>query len=222
MGLPFRSGHYLAMRHIPASSIGPEYRTVWHYAPDGTCTFITDRRPEHTCARHFAPGDSALTLYAIASKWDGPHSLRVTVPNMLDWRIELGSTSRYGDDDRIVTPAPPNRLAQQCFSAGGECGRRSAVAGWTRRYERHSTQRPEVRVGTAANLDDCEQPRRSSRRGSRPATSATPDNYTSSISGYAKRGLFAVGDSAFENFDPTQHALPSAPKVKSQTGRKDS
>jgi hypothetical protein len=93
MGLPFRSGHYLAMRHIPASSIGPEYRTVWHYAPDGTWTFITDRRPEHTYALYFAPGDSALTLYAdIASKWDGPHSLRVTVPDMLDWRIELGST----------------------------------------------------------------------------------------------------------------------------------
>jgi hypothetical protein len=92
MRLPFRSGHYLAMRHIPASSIGPEYRTVWRDAPDGTCTFITDRRPEHTCARHFAPGDSALTLYAdIASKWDGSHSLRVTVPDMLDWRIELGS-----------------------------------------------------------------------------------------------------------------------------------
>ena len=81
------------MRHIPASSIGPEYRTVWHYAPDGTLTFITDRRPEHTYARYFAPGDSALTLCAdIASKWDGPHSLRVTVPDMLDWRIELGST----------------------------------------------------------------------------------------------------------------------------------
>ena len=93
MGLPFRSGHYLAMRHISASSIGPDYRTVWHYAPDGTWAFIADRRPEHTCARYFAPGDSALTLYAdIASKWDGPHSLRVTVPDMLDWRIELGST----------------------------------------------------------------------------------------------------------------------------------
>jgi hypothetical protein len=35
----------------------------------------------------------SLTLYAdIASKWDGPHSLRVTVPDILDWRIELGST----------------------------------------------------------------------------------------------------------------------------------
>lgn len=175
MGLPFRSGHYLAMRHIPASSIGPEYRTVWHYAPDGTWTFITDRRPEHTCARYFAPGDSALTLYAdIASKWDGPHSLRVTVPDMLDWRIELGSTPATVMMTALSHRLPPNRLAQQCFSAGGECGRRSAVAGWTRRYERHSTQRPEVRVGTAANLDDCEQPRRSSRRGSRPATSATP------------------------------------------------
>ena len=81
------------MRHLPASSIGPEYRTVWRDAPDGMWTFITDRRPEHTCARYVAPGDSALTLYAdIASKWDGPHWLRVTVPDMLDWRIELGST----------------------------------------------------------------------------------------------------------------------------------
>ena len=71
MGLPFRSGHYLAMRHIPASSIGPEYRTVWHYAPDATWSFITDRRPEDTYARYFAPGAAALTLYAdIASKWD--------------------------------------------------------------------------------------------------------------------------------------------------------
>ena len=139
MGLPFRSGHYLAMRHIPASSIGPEYRTVWHYAPDGTWTFITDRRPERTYARYFAPGDSALTLYAdIASEmgWTalvaGNRARHARLANRA--RIH----PRYGDDDRIVTPATPNRLAQQCFSAGGECGRRSAVAGWTRRYERHS------------------------------------------------------------------------------------
>ena len=83
---------------------------------------------------------------------------------------------RYGDDDRIVTSAPPNRLAQQCFSAGGECGCPSAVAGWTRRYERHSTQRPEVRAGERST----------------PFFTAWisarhiryPDNYTSSISGY--------------------------------------
>lgn len=33
MGLPSRSGHYLALRHFPASSIGPGYRAVWHRDP---------------------------------------------------------------------------------------------------------------------------------------------------------------------------------------------
>lgn len=128
---------------------------------------------------------------------------------------------RYGDDDRIVTPATPNRLAQQCFSAGGECGRRSAVAGWTRRYERHSTQRPEVRVGTAANLDDCEIHAVLHGVDLGPPHPLPRQLHLVDF-WLPQRGLFAVGDSAFENFDPTQHALPSAPKVKSQTGRKDS
>ena len=30
MGLPFRSGHVLAMRRSPASSIGPAYTSIWH------------------------------------------------------------------------------------------------------------------------------------------------------------------------------------------------
>jgi hypothetical protein len=33
MGLPFRSGHYLALRHFPATSIGPGFRAVWHRDP---------------------------------------------------------------------------------------------------------------------------------------------------------------------------------------------
>ena len=32
MGLPFASGHVLAMRRFPASSIGPGYSSVWHLA----------------------------------------------------------------------------------------------------------------------------------------------------------------------------------------------
>src|SRR4051794_27060033 len=30
MGLPFDSGHVLAMRRFPASSVGPAYSSVWH------------------------------------------------------------------------------------------------------------------------------------------------------------------------------------------------
>jgi hypothetical protein len=38
MGLPFRSGHILALRRFPASSIGPGYRSVCPASsPAGTC-----------------------------------------------------------------------------------------------------------------------------------------------------------------------------------------
>jgi hypothetical protein len=99
----------------------------------------------------------------------------------------------------------PNRLAQQCFQRVV-----NAVAAALLRAGRVGMS------GTAPNGQSFAWGPR------RIWTIASPDNYTSSIAGYPKRGLFAVGDSAFENFDPTQHALPSAPKVKSQTGRKDS
>jgi hypothetical protein len=39
MGLPFRSGHVLAMRRFPASSIGPACTSVWHRSPDGRWVF---------------------------------------------------------------------------------------------------------------------------------------------------------------------------------------
>jgi hypothetical protein len=58
MGLPFRSGHYLAMRHIPASSIGPEYRTVWHYAPDAVQEFIDELK-----AREEQPDEDSFCIW---------------------------------------------------------------------------------------------------------------------------------------------------------------
>ncbi len=51
MGLPFRSGHVLAMRHFPASSIGPGYTSVWHRTPDGDWTFWQNQ-PDHLSCPH--------------------------------------------------------------------------------------------------------------------------------------------------------------------------
>ncbi len=33
MGVPFTSGHLLAMRRFPASSLGEGYTSVWHHDP---------------------------------------------------------------------------------------------------------------------------------------------------------------------------------------------
>src|SRR6478672_392008 len=53
MGVPFASGHYLAFRHFPASSIGPGYRAVWMREPDGVWTIFADAPPEVSCMRYF-------------------------------------------------------------------------------------------------------------------------------------------------------------------------
>jgi hypothetical protein len=53
MGLPFRSGHVLALRRFPASSIGPGYRSVWHRDPHGRWTFYQDQPGELACTRYF-------------------------------------------------------------------------------------------------------------------------------------------------------------------------
>jgi hypothetical protein len=53
MGLPFRSGHVLALRKFPASSIGPGYTSVWHRDPDGIWAFYSTVNQDLGCSRYF-------------------------------------------------------------------------------------------------------------------------------------------------------------------------
>jgi hypothetical protein len=53
MGVPFTSGHLLAMRRFPASSLGVSYTSVWHRDPQGKWTFYTDVPPQLACPRYF-------------------------------------------------------------------------------------------------------------------------------------------------------------------------
>jgi len=70
MGLPFRSGHILALRCFPASSVGPPYRAVWHRDPEGRWTFFQDVPLMQGCARYFG---AALAEVA------GEHSIRLKI-----------------------------------------------------------------------------------------------------------------------------------------------
>src|SRR5215217_2031268 len=53
MGLPFRSGHVLALRRFPASSVGPGYTSVWHRNPAGDWVFYANVAPRQACTRFF-------------------------------------------------------------------------------------------------------------------------------------------------------------------------
>jgi hypothetical protein len=94
MGLPFTSGHILAMRRFPASSVGPGYTSVWHRAADGEWVFYATVSPPQACTRFFGIMASNATETEIRITWAAPFRFRVTVPAApLDWEVGVGSTA---------------------------------------------------------------------------------------------------------------------------------
>jgi hypothetical protein len=86
MGLPFTSGHVLAMRRFAASSIGPGYTSVWHRDPAGAWTFWQDLSSELSCARYFGAALAEAREAEIVLEWTGPSTLHVSVPaDRLTW-----------------------------------------------------------------------------------------------------------------------------------------
>jgi hypothetical protein len=93
MGVPFASGHYLALRDMLATSIGPAYRTVWHRDPHGRWTIHTDSAPELSCPRYFSSAVAVDPVRRIDVSWSGDRTLEVTIGDDLAWRIELAATA---------------------------------------------------------------------------------------------------------------------------------
>src|SRR4030095_6022371 len=77
IGLPFRSGHVLAMRRFPASSLGPGYTSVWHRAPVGHLTVYSTAAPELSCSRYFGSQVEENVHAQIRIEWGGPDKFRV-------------------------------------------------------------------------------------------------------------------------------------------------
>ncbi|MFE3293709.1 hypothetical protein [Rhodococcus sp. NPDC059234] len=89
MGLPFASGHCLALRHFAASSIGPGYTSVWHRNPAGRWVMYTSSAPDTGCPRYFSRALSESRTATITVTWTGPASLQTTVDDTIDWSLTL-------------------------------------------------------------------------------------------------------------------------------------
>jgi hypothetical protein len=110
LGLPFRSGHVLALRRFPASSIGPGYASVWHRDPEGDWTFYQSTLPRQACSRYFGELVKENFVQEISVEWTGPRSFKVSSDGERSfvWHVE-------------VTPTTATRL----MNALGRCLRRS-------------------------------------------------------------------------------------------------
>jgi hypothetical protein len=96
-GLPFDSGHVLALRVFPQSSFGP-YRTVWHRDPQGRWSIHADaRRVEHACPRYYGRACEYVGAARIALSWTGPRTLHVTMDEpALDWTVTAARSPLMG------------------------------------------------------------------------------------------------------------------------------
>jgi hypothetical protein len=95
LGVPFTSGHLLAMRRFPASSLGEGYTSVWHRDPQGKWTFYSDVPPQLACPRYFGSAAAEAVVRDIEIAWRGPQDFTVSIEDdpALDWRLTLKETS---------------------------------------------------------------------------------------------------------------------------------
>ena len=93
MGLAFDSGHYLALRDMSATSIGPAYRAVWHRDQGGRWSIFTTVAPHLSCPRYFGAAAAHIEqVQSIAVQWTGDHTFEVRMGTRLDWVVSLGAT----------------------------------------------------------------------------------------------------------------------------------
>jgi hypothetical protein len=92
-GLPFDSGHVLALRVFPHNDFAP-YRALWHRDPGGRWSIHVDGpRLDTACPRYFGPACHATGYARIGLTWEGPATLRVTMDSpSLEWTLTATST----------------------------------------------------------------------------------------------------------------------------------
>lgn len=102
MGLPFDSGHVLALRRFPVSSVGPGYTAIWHRSPRGAWTMYVDVPPRFACPRYFSRDVARVIETEIVISWAGPRRFRVVTGRAgFHWDVGVRSTPAT----RIMTGA---------------------------------------------------------------------------------------------------------------------
>lgn len=93
-GLPFDSGHVLALRVFPENDFSP-YRTVWHCDPAGRWSIYVDGRSADTaCPRYYGQACDHVGYAKIGLEWTGPAALRITMDQpSLAWTLTARQTT---------------------------------------------------------------------------------------------------------------------------------
>lgn len=206
MGLPFASGHYLALRRMTATPFGTPYSSVWHRDPAGRWTFYISARPDASCPRYFDAAIDSSVRTTVTLDWAGPAHLEVTA-GPVRWSMDLATT--------------PATAAMTAMSGAMP---RSA---WESRAVLHAMSRGCRPVLSAGRIRLLGTVPNGQWFTAAPTVVAAVSRSTASIDGVdlgalgplpkqphlgdfwlPQRGLFMAGTSVFEAFDPARHTAP--------------
>jgi hypothetical protein len=221
MGLPFVSGHVLALRRFPASSIGRAYTSLWHRAPRGEWTFFHDAPREQSCPRYFGPAIERTVERPIEIRWTGPSDFVVKIDEgrVVDWEISLadGLQTRALSAMARLLPGPLWRSRAMVWAIGSAAGRllgagHLALAGRVPSGQRFAMNPRAVWViaTSRASVDGTDL----GPIGPLPLQARLADFRI------PQRGLFLIASAHFDPFDPQRHSMalrtgltvgPSAP-----------
>lgn len=211
MGLPFSSGHILAMRRFSASSLGPGYTSVWHRTPAGEWVFYATVPPRQSCTRFFGVLASDSMQTAISITWLAPFRLRVTIPAVsLDWDVGVGSTlaTRLMNAAGRLLPRAAWHSSAVLAAMGRVAGPLLGVGRVGLEGSVPNGQRFIANPRVLWAITDSRAVLAGENLG--PPGPVRPQAH---LGGFwiPQRGMFAIGQSYFEPFDPARHS--------SRTGR---
>jgi hypothetical protein len=216
LGLPFASGHLLAFRRVPASSLGLAFTAVWHMEPSGKWTFFVDVDPESSSPRFFGEALDRVLVADINLSWEGPREVSVEIPEVgLQWAVRLSAdllTRGMTTVGRLL-PGPlwrNQRLVSMFGKAGGRflgLGK-TALTGSAPNGQRFlAAPRLFWRIGASVAVVDGEE-----------LGPVAPLLQQARLGDFwlPNRGVFVFGEARFERLDPSRHSRNVLPGTRDE------
>lgn len=205
MGLPFASGHILAFRRFPASSIGPGYSSVWHQDPDGAWTFYSDVDPLQSCNRFFGTIVESFVRAEIETNWTAPTAFTVTIPGQLIWNVDLKPTAATRLMNAIGAMMPePFWSNERVLDAMGLMASTLLGAGKLRLYGR--VPNGQSFIANPRLIWTIPTSRAVLAGKDLGALGPMPQQVLLGDFAIPQRGIFTIGNAAFDPFDENRHS----------------
>ncbi len=212
MGLPFSSGHILGLRRFPVTSLGVPYTSVWHRDADDHWVFYQNAPAEKSCPRYF--GNALMKVQQVEEikiKWTGANDLSIFIGEdvNLEWKVSLSSTLSTRLMNGIAGMVPSSLWQKPAFlnvmgvaasfllGAGhlGLAGKVPNGQNFIANPRRIWMVRSSAAMIQGLDLGPAGRLRDQARLG---------DFWI------PQQGIFAIGDSMFEPFNPEFHSLKVA------------